>query len=175
MVSQPHEPVRDKRRARRKGIVRKHLEEIGNPSDGFVPSPGVANGVPSFGVATNTARPSLKRRAQRSEASRTFDKIAKDETAARMCHDVERGRLLREAVEDHPRVLFGSPAHAEMVEREDPIAIRGRQRARKTSNSASARYAAAAFVERPMNEKERTFGRDGLAGRELRRRPMNLL
>ena len=41
-----------------------------------------------------------------------------------MSHDVEGRRLLRQPFEQHPGVLFGRSAEAEMVERENAIGVR---------------------------------------------------
>ena len=85
---------------------------------------GVASGVPSFGDATSTARPSLKRRARSPNCLRALDEVAQHQTAARMGDDVERRRLLRQPFEQHPGVLLRRPADAEVIEREDAIAVR---------------------------------------------------
>jgi hypothetical protein len=41
-----------------------------------------------------------------------------------MRHDVERRRLLGQGFEQHPRVLLGRAADAEMIEGEYPVGVR---------------------------------------------------
>ena len=40
-----------------------------------------------------------------------------------MCDDIERRDLLRQAIDNHPRVLFRRPADGEVIERKDAVAI----------------------------------------------------
>ena len=49
--------------------------------------------------------------------------IPKDEAAAGMRHDVERRRLLRQTLEQHPDVLLRRSAEAEMVECENAVVV----------------------------------------------------
>ena len=85
---------------------------------------GVASGVPSFGDATSTARPSLKRRERSPNCLAALHEIPEDETAAGVRDDVEGRRLLRQPFEQHPGVLLRRSAEAEMVERENAIGVR---------------------------------------------------
>ena len=123
---------------------------------------GVASGVPSFGDATSTARPSLNRLPAVAELLRTLDEVAKDETAAGMRDDVERRGLLRAGLEQHPGVLFRRSAEAEVIEREHAIAIRACDTLEK-SDAASGRNAAAAFENVPWMSSSERSGETGVA------------
>ena len=57
------------------------------------------------------------------EALRAFDKVAKNQTATRMGDDVERRDLLRQAIDNHPGVLFRRTADREVIEREHAVAV----------------------------------------------------
>ena len=124
VIGKPYEAVRDKRGTGRERVVRKHLQKVGKPADRLVPPLWRRERSAFIRRRDQHGATELEPAAGGAETLRTLDKVAKDEAATGMRDDVERRDLLRQAIDNHPRVLFGRAADGEVIEREHAVAIR---------------------------------------------------